>query len=170
MNAAAKAKLELRRWAMEILHAKPVRGAGRAVANREIIHRLETCDIPEELTALIARQLNVDGRVRNESRLKIEPMAAALALAREPGVSNKKLARTLGVSLPTIRRWKNQSGFNNLIAVFAADAVLQKILPHKYKEGPPIGEAIFPPGFVPEKFLLGLRNAEAGEPECKGDK
>ena len=43
-------------------------------------------------------------------------VAAGFALAHDPELSNKKLARALDVSLPTIARWKEDPGFQRRVA------------------------------------------------------
>ena len=129
MNDAETTIYEIRRWAIEKLQQPRVGNEGTATLNREIISRLESCQVPEELIAVIARQLKVDGKVRNEPRLKREQMAAALALARDPELSDKKLARLCGVSRPTIALWKRQSQFGRLKAIFELDSVLREVFP-----------------------------------------
>jgi hypothetical protein len=88
---------------------------------------------PDELLAIIARQLDVDGRSRNAPRLKIEQMTASLALAHEPTISEKKLARLCGVSRPTVARWKKDPSFQRLKAIFEMDSVLKEALPSQQK-------------------------------------
>jgi hypothetical protein len=145
MDAVEKAIFEIRRWAIEILQAKEkakqprVSREGTAALNREIINRLQSChDIgvapPEELIAVFAWQLNVIGRVRNEPRFKIQKMAAALALARDPELSDKQLARDCDVSRPTIALWKKQPLFDRLKAIFALDSILKEVFPWPQQE------------------------------------
>ncbi len=145
MDDAERATFELRRWAIDILQSKEqakqprVSREGTADLNREIINRLQSChdiDIapPEELIAVFARQLNVIGRVRNEPRLKMQKMAAAAAFARDPKLSDKKLARLCGVSRPTIALWKKQPQFGRLKAIFELDAVLWEFFPWQQRQ------------------------------------
>ena len=131
----------IRQWAVGVLQKKQGRGEGAANLNREIINRLESLNVyseggepvdvavPEELIAVIARQLRVDGRVRNEprSRSKIAQMAAALALALDPMLSDKKLARSCGTNREKVARWRKDPQFNRAVLVFRASEVLKEI-------------------------------------------
>lgn len=140
MDAAEKAIFEMREWALKTLREEPVRGDGKAALNRGLIARLDTChDLgaapPQELTALVARQLNVDGNIRNQPRLKTKQMVAAAALARDRQASSKNLAKLCDVSVPTITRWKTNPQFNKLREIFELDQVLREFFP--WQQGSP---------------------------------
>ena len=83
MDAAEKSILEIREWSLKTLREERVRGEGKAALHRQLIARLDTChDLgaapPEELIAVVARQLSVDGKMRNQPRLKMKQMVAAV--------------------------------------------------------------------------------------------
>ncbi|MGB8802705.1 MAG: hypothetical protein WCC97_18655 [Candidatus Acidiferrales bacterium] len=133
MDAAEKKLFEIRVWAIETLQAGERRGEGRAALNREAIARLDACHElnappPEELIAVIARQLKVAGKVRNQTHLKQQQMLAAFALAREPLASCKKLARQCGVGVPTITRWRKSSQFNKAVEELRELSELEPVL------------------------------------------
>ena len=152
MDVTEKEIFELRKWAIDLLkeERKPAGKEGTATLNREIMRRVESLAIPEEFKGLLARQLRVDGKARNEPRLKIEQLAAAKALARNPDLSSKKLetafkkltedppngrerVRRERVSRQTIAQWRNDPSFNELVAIFKIDDVLKEIFPWQKK-------------------------------------
>jgi hypothetical protein len=134
---------EMRQWAVEILQQVLPRGQtrsteGKTMLSRKLLELLSTCHEigaapPEELIAVFARQLDVGGRIRNAPRLKIEQMMAAMALAHEPTISDKKLAALCGVSRPTVARWKNEPWFERLKTIFELDGVLKEVFPWQQK-------------------------------------
>lgn len=129
MDAAEKD--EIRKWAVEKLEAfglvvelddkcapsMEVTQKGTAYLNREILSRLERLGVPDEFIALIAVQLGVLRKGRNEPRLKIAKMAAAMKIA-QGDKSVRKLADDLHVSRPAIDLWKEKPEFQKLIAIF----------------------------------------------------
>jgi hypothetical protein len=92
-------------------------GQGTARLSRDIYSLLEQCERigvppPKELVEVAGRQLEVLGWVRDEVRLKGERAAAIRALARNPKLSNRTLARDLHVSPHTIADWKKDPLFD----------------------------------------------------------
>ena len=83
----------------------------RAKLSRGLIACLDRCnrwDIapPKELIGAIAQQLKITGQPRSSARDKAKRDQAIRLLAENPSLSNRKLARACGVSLPTIAQWK----------------------------------------------------------------
>jgi hypothetical protein len=130
---------EMRQWAVEMLQRPRTSNTeGAAALNRRVVDVLQSCrEIgvapPEELVALVARQLDIDGRVRNAPRLKIEQMTAAMALARDSTISDNKIAELCGVSRPTVARWKKDPRFESLKVMFKMDGVLKEVVPWQQK-------------------------------------
>ncbi len=99
---------------------------GTAALNREVLRSLERCERigappPKELVDLVAHQLKIDSKARNETRWKRKRTAAVKACARSSKpISNKRLARACGVSLPTIARWKKDPSFSQNVAFLKA--------------------------------------------------
>jgi hypothetical protein len=123
--------LEIRGWAVKTLLTKQsgVGGAeGTATLNRSVVRWLERCrhcDVapPQELIAIVARQLNVDVAAQGQKLQKLHRQREIVLIARalDPDVSNIKLAHACNVSLPTIARRRREveplrSGFEAIFA------------------------------------------------------
>jgi DNA-binding XRE family transcriptional regulator len=139
MDSKEKKIEVMRQWAVETLQQERKSSSeGRATLNRKLRDFLDTCHEigaapPEELLALNARQLRVDCRIRNAPRRKMEQLAAAMAIAREPTVSDKKLAALCGVSRPTIARWRKEPWFESLKTTFELDGILKEVFTWQQK-------------------------------------
>lgn len=116
----SEVQLEASRLAVKsLLENKPRIGAkGTAELNAAILRWLERCPaVPPELVAAVARQLKVVRRRHNPGQ---DITNIAIALALDPDLKNKRLARARGVSLPTIARWKAYPHFEPIRAGFEA--------------------------------------------------
>lgn len=124
MDPGAASMMAVRQWCVGVLHAKQRCGSakGTATLNRAMVRWLETCLYhsvapPQELIDLIARQLKADKLCRNQGSTRQREIAA-IAIARDSGVSDKKLAQACGVSRPTVANWKADPSFKWTVATF----------------------------------------------------
>lgn len=82
------------------------RSGSLADLSRSLIYWLRFIAAPEELIDAIARQMKVAGQPRTGPRNWAKQNKANQLLAEKPGMSNRKLAKACGVTLPTIATWR----------------------------------------------------------------
>jgi hypothetical protein len=124
MDAVGEAILELRRRHVDSL-AKQTQAGGEGTANlnRELIMWLKSCQYygvapPAELVVLLAQQLKVDGKIRDQTHKEKQLEIAVIARALDPELSDKRLARLCAVARKTIGEWKKEPSFNLQVAMF----------------------------------------------------
>lgn len=111
-----------KRWLLSEIHDICALGRRdkRADVRRDIVRALRFCrdseiPIPDELIEVIQQQLKVAGQPRQKSKRERERHAAIELLARNPNLSSKKVAKSVGVTLPTITRWRSDLQFQEEI-------------------------------------------------------